>query len=112
MFLDVVCIAVITVFIIDLSGVMDTIKRSVFKWLVKDRPYVDFKLKPFDCSLCMTHHICLLYALISGQFSLLMWMFICVVAFLTPQIKGLLRLVSDMLVKAENAVYDILDKND
>lgn len=112
MLTDIVCIATILVFIIDLSGVVDNVKRVIWKWLIKDRPYQEFRLKPFDCSMCMTHHICVIYALICGQFSLPIWLFICVVAFLTPQIKGVLRLVSDVFIKAENMIYNILDKND
>ena len=110
MLVDILCIASITVFVIDLSGIVDTVKRRIFKWLVKDRPYVEFSLKPFDCSLCMTHHICVIYALICGQFTLPIWLFICCVSFLTKHIKGVFQLFSDMLIKAENKIYDILDK--
>jgi hypothetical protein len=31
-------------------------------------------------------------------------------SFFTPQIKGVLRVVSDMFIKAENKIYDILDR--
>lgn len=110
MITDLICIAVITVFVVDLSGFMDTVKRWIWKWLLKDRPYKDFSLKPFDCSLCMTHHICVLFALLSGCFSLPIWMFICVLSLFTGQIRGVLRLVGDLFVKAENKIYDILEK--
>lgn len=110
MLIDLICIAIIVVFIIDLSGIMDTIKKGIWRWLIKNKPYQDFRLKPFDCSMCMTHHICLLYALICGQFSLLIWLFICLLSFFTPQIKGVLRVVSDMFIKAENKIYNILDR--
>lgn len=108
--INLLCIAAIVVFVIDLSGFVDSVKMRYWKWLFKDKPYREFSLKPFDCSLCMTHHICLLYAIISGSFSLPIWAFICGLSFLTPQIKGLLRLVSDIWIKAENKIYDILDK--
>ena len=108
--LDLLCIAVITVFVIDLSGFVDTIKRYIWKWLLGDKPYQDYSIKPWTCSLCMTHHICVIYALICGYFSLPIWMYICGLSFLTPQIKGFLMVIKDMLIKAENAIYNILDK--
>lgn len=109
MLIKLLCIAVIVVFVLDLSGFVDTVKRLIWKWLVKGVPYRDFSLKPFDCSMCMTHHICVLFALVSGFFSLEIWMFICVLSLLTRQIKGVLELVGDVLIKAENKIRYILD---
>ena len=108
--LDLVCIAVITVFVLDLSGFVDVIKQRYWKWLFNDKPYREFSVKPFDCSLCMTHHICVIYALCTGIFSLPIWVFICGLSFFTPQIKGVLMVVKNILIKAENAVYNILEK--
>lgn len=110
MLIDILCIATIIVFIVDLSGFQDTVKRWIWRWLKGDLPYRDFEMRIPFCSMCMTHHICVIYALICGQFTLPIWLFICCVAFLTRQIKGLLQVVSDMLIKAENKIYDILDK--
>lgn len=110
MLVDILCIATIIVFIVDLSGFQDTVKRRVWRWLKGDLPYRDFEMRIPFCSLCMTHHICVIYALICGQFTLPIWLFICCVSFLTKHIKGVLQLFSDMLIKAENKIYDILDK--
>lgn len=108
-YLDLLCIAVIVIFIIDISGVVDTVKGWIWKWIVgKDKPYKGFQFKPFDCSLCMTHHICLLFALITGQFSLMVWMYICGLAMLSKVIRGALVMVSDILIKAINKIEDIL----
>ena len=107
-YLNLLCIAVIVVFLIDISGIVDTVKGWIWKWIVRDKPYKNFQLKPFDCSLCMTHHICLLFALITGQFSLLIWMYICGLAMMAKVIRGALVLVSDILIKAINKIEDIL----
>lgn len=108
-YLDLFCIAVITVFIIDISGIVETVKKRIWRWLEKDIPYQGFQLKPFDCSLCMTHHICLLFALITGQFSLLIWMYICGLSLLSKGIGGALRLISDIVLRVENKIEDILE---
>ena len=106
--ISLLCIAVIVVFVVDISGFPDTLKKVYWRWLFKDKPYKEFQFKLIDCSLCLTHHICLLFALITGQFSLLVWMYICGLAMAAKCIKGLLVLISDMIIKAENKIEDIL----
>lgn len=93
---------------IDLSGFLETVKRVIWKWLIKDKPYRDFQLKPFDCSLCMSHHIMLLYVILTGQFSIYIWLLICGLSYMTKHFTALLRLVSDAISKAENKIDDIL----
>lgn len=110
MMINLLCIAVITVFVIDLSGFVEGMKQRYWKWLMGNKPYKGFSIKPFDCSLCMTHHICVIYALFAGIFSLPIWLYICGLSFFTPQIKGVLRGISDLMIKAENLFYNILDK--
>lgn len=75
----------------------------------KETPYKDFEFKPFTCSLCMTHHINLLYVVLTGQFSIYIYMVICMLSFMSKHITGALNLLSDILVKAENKIYDIFN---
>ena len=107
-YLNLLCIAIITVFIIDISGIVDTVKGWIWKWIVRDKPYKNFNLKPFDCSLCMSHHMMLLYLICSGNFSLGMWMAVCLISYFSIHIKGLLEIVSELMIKAENKLNDIL----
>lgn len=60
------CIAVLNVFIIDVSGFKDTILQ-VFTALLH-KPVNGFR--PFTCSLCMTFWTGLAYLLITGSLSL------------------------------------------
>lgn len=106
--INLLCIAVIVVFVVDISGFPDTLKKLYWRWLFKDKPYKDFQFKLIDCSLCLTHHFCVLFALITGQFSLLVWMYICMLSMLAKCLKGLMVLVSDIIIKAENKIEDIL----
>lgn len=43
-------------------------------------------LKPFDCSLCMTWWVCLIYALIEGQLSLPVIAYSALLSFLSVPI--------------------------
>lgn len=106
--LNLLAITVIVVFIVDLSSFQNTTKRMIWRWLKGNKPYQDFQLKPFTCSLCMSHHCMLIYVICTGQFSFPMWAVICLISYSSIHIRAILELVSDILIKAENKVNDIL----
>lgn len=106
--LKLIAIAVIVVYVIDLSGFAETMKRMIWKLLKGNKPYTEFSLKPFDCSLCMSHHIMVIWALCTGNFNLFIWMAICIISFLTIHIRALFEMISDGLTKAENKINNIL----
>lgn len=62
-FLELLVITVIVCYIVDITGIVDSIKSALKSWLkIKG----DVHLKPFDCSLCMTHWISLIYVLLNN----------------------------------------------
>lgn len=91
-------IAVIAVIIIDMSGIVPSIKGAVARILTKHgRPTVadNVRLKPFDCSLCMTFWVGLGFMLGTRAFSLWGLAALCVAALSTTIIDDLLALVLD-----------------
>lgn len=62
---NIIMIVLSIIFIVDISGVMEYIKRTIFK-IINGRKvnYVPYELKPFDCSLCMTFWIIIIYLFI------------------------------------------------
>lgn len=111
LYLNLFLISLMLVFIIDLSGVMEYIKKMVWRWVFKNRPnqtYQDFELKPFECSLCMTFWVGLIYLCFAG----LSWVnvaYVCFLAFFTPVWKDLLLLVKDFVNKMIDAIYTWYD---
>lgn len=66
----------VVTFIVDYSGFTQAWKDWLGRWLhIKVG-----SVKPFDCSLCMTHHICAIYAICLGEFNILVWAYICMLA--------------------------------
>ena len=97
--LDLIYLQIITVFIIDLSGVVDYIKLYISSYLTKKRiTSYNFSLKPFDCSLCMFHWIGLSYLIITG-FDISLYCVVCVLSLFTPTVSNLLLYIRDSINK-------------
>lgn len=69
-YLQLPIVAAIVVYIVDVSGFTQSWRGLVARFL-KIHEEALRPLKPFDCGLCMTWWTCLIYALASGELSLL-----------------------------------------
>lgn len=79
-YLDLLLIAAITIFIVDLSGFTESWK-SAMKRILKAK---DLKpIRPFDCSLCMTWWVCIIFSICTGTFSLPVLAYIAALSFLS-----------------------------
>lgn len=96
--IDLFFIAVIVVVIVDMSGIISTVKAGIAAWLTKHGRPTDPKniqLKPFDCSLCTTFWVGLGFLIGGGAFSLPYLAALCLVALSTSIIDDILTLVLD-----------------
>ena len=79
-YIDLLLIAAVTIYIVDLSGFTQSWRSALAK-LLKAR---DLKpMKPFDCGQCMTWWVCIIYALSTGSFSLPVLAYIAMLSFLS-----------------------------
>ena len=76
-------LAFVVVYVVDISGFTESWRDALARALhVRElRP-----LKPFDCSLCMTWWVCLIYPICVGQFSLLTMLVAAVLSMLSRTI--------------------------
>ena len=93
-------LAAVVVYIVDVSGWTATWKRWLGRWL----NVTVGSCKPFDCSLCMVHHVCCIYALCVDVFSLPVWAYICALSALA---KPFGQLCHALLYVAATAVETI-----
>ena len=101
---NVIFIQIIVCFIIDLSGVIQSIEGGLSKW---------FKFKcviprPFSCSLCSGFWLNLIYLLISHNFTLPYIVLVALVSFFSKNISGFLRWIQEALIKIETILYKII----
>lgn len=105
MTLRLLLLTLIVIFVIDFSGFPDAIKRALGKWL---RCRVE-RLKPFDCSLCMTWWCGLLAIVICRQITLCNIVVVALLALFADKIADVLRLVRDIISKGISKLYDIFE---
>lgn len=108
--INLLLIAVIWVVIIDLSGFIDNFKSGI-KWLITKGKMSnsDYRLKPFDCSLCMTFWTGLIYLLIIGKFTLVYLAALCLISLFCSILKSSILLVEDTITTIINRIYKWLD---
>lgn len=105
--LNLLLISLILVFIIDISGFVDEMKRLVWKWVFGNKKeYRDFDLKPFTCSLCATWWAGILYLCFTG-FSWEMVAYVALLSYLTPIMKDMMIFVKDLMIKIIDELYYI-----
>ena len=104
-------IAAIVVFIVDISGAVDSLKSGL-KWILTNGKMKnsDYQLKPLDCSLCMTFWSGIIYLLITNNFTLPYLAFVCLLACFSGIIKSSILLVEDILIKITQLIYKLLDR--
>lgn len=96
----------IIVFIVDLSGWTDTWKGWLRSWLKVPIG----RIKPFDCSLCSTWWVGIIYLICVGKLTITWISAVAVISMLTPVIMNALLLVSDILQVIINNISKLCNK--
>lgn len=109
--INLLLIALIVVFIVDISGAIDSLKSGL-KWIITKGKMsgCDYRLKPFDCSLCMTFWVCLLYLLIIGELTLPYIAFTSLLAVFSSVLKSAILLLEDILIMLIRLMYKLIDR--
>lgn len=87
-------ITLIIIFIVDISGFIDSIKYLLSKIL----GFNVTKLKPIDCSLCLTFWSTLIYTILT-DLTLFNILLCCVFSYSTTYILELVYLMKDLYIK-------------
>lgn len=90
---DLILVAMVTIYIVDISGFTET-------WLNFLSAYKGKRiteLKPFSCSLCMVWWVCLIYLAITGGFTIPYVAFSAFLSLLSVPLGQLLILIRETL---------------
>lgn len=98
MILDLICLAVIIIIIVDISGFIDSIKSGISFLITKGKIVKsDYRLMPFDCSFCMIFWAGLIYLIITENLSLLTITLVLLLSVLSGTIKEFLFTIINVL---------------
>lgn len=103
-YIDLLMVAVITIYIVDLSGFTETLLKVISAY--KGRKITE--LKPFTCSLCMVWWVCLIYAVIVGNLTIPVVALIALLSLLSVPCGQLLILIREAFLKVINKLTDLL----
>ncbi len=108
-----ILIAAIVVFIVDISGAVDSLKSGL-KWILTGGKMKDsnYDLKPFSCSLCMTFWVGIIYLFCTGNFTLPYFGFVCFLSCFSGIIKSTILLVEDIIIKIIQLIYKLIEGNE
>ena len=102
--IDLILVALVTIYIVDLSGFTDTWLNILSNY--RGRKIIG--LKPFSCSLCMVWWVCLIFSLVTGECSIPVVAFIALLSFLSVPLGQLLMLIREAILKVINKLMDLL----
>lgn len=106
MLMDLLMISVITCFIIDVSGIIESIENMMGKWL-GGKVVIP---KPFSCSLCMCFWVCLIWLAVQSQFTLFNIMMVCMISALTEQISNGIIIIKQFIASIEDKIQLLITK--
>ena len=110
--INILLLATIIVFIVDLSGSIEHLVKPIVKHLLHIPSHKDITLPLIECSLCCTWWCGLIYvccvsianAFTFNQFLILVFV-LSLVSFLTPTLKDLLVLIKDLIIRFIEVFY-------
>lgn len=103
---NLIFIAILAVFLCDLSGAVDSIKTALSRFIGKPVK----KLPPLDCSLCMSWWLNLLYLLRVGEFTLGNITIVALISFATYPMAQMLILIRETLLAIIRIIQNQIDK--
>ena len=110
--INILLLATIIVFIVDLSGSIEHLVKPIVKYFLHIPSHKDITLPLIECSLCCTWWCGLIYvciASISNAFTfnqfLILVSVLSLVSFLTSTIKDILVLIKDLIIRFIEVCY-------
>lgn len=101
---NLILIQIICVLLVDVTGAVEDLITPIVRWLTGSR--VGTVGKPWSCSLCCTTWTGLIYLLATGNFTLVNFTVLLLLACLTPVTLTLYHLVVDLFTRMVESIYN------
>lgn len=100
-YLNLLLVALVTIYIVDLSGFTQSWRALVAKILGISEKALK-PLPPFDCGQCMTWWVCLIYALCCGELNIYTIAYSALLSFLSIPLGQCLIFIREWLIAITN----------
>ncbi len=107
---EILLLAAIVVFVVDLSGFTESWRRPLSDWMHRKTGYTIKHIPPFDCSLCLTFWVGLIWLAVRGAFTLPNVAFVCLASYLTIPIGTTLTALRELLLAIVNWIITKIEK--
>lgn len=107
-YLTFLAIALIEIFIIDLSGAIDHLIKPIIRKILGVSKNAMINIPLIECSLCVIFHTGWIYLLSIGEFSAFNLLYTSMIAYYSKNLCGLLLWLKEALVKIENTLYKFI----
>lgn len=101
---NLILIQFICVMLVDVTGVVEDLITPIVRWLTGSK--IGQIGKPFSCSLCMTFWTGLIYLLCTGNFTIVNFTVVLLLACLTPVTLMLYHLAVDLFTRMVESIYN------
>ena len=105
-YVNLIALSAVIAYITEVSGIIDTLKYALGRWL----GVTVSRLKPLDCSLCMTWWCGLIYIICVGECSVINIAFVALLSALAHNIAEGIMLISDSISLGIDKIRDRLWK--
>lgn len=104
-YIELLLLSAIVIYIVDLSGFTDSWKSALAKWLGRSG---EIRLKPFDCSLCLTWWTGVIYVLCTHTLSIYTLAYIALLSHLSVTICNFFLFIREGLNSLVRKLFDII----
>lgn len=105
-YVNLIALSAVIAYITEVSGIIDTLKYALGRWL----GVTVSRLKPLDCSLCMTWWCGLIYIICVGECSVINIAVVALLSALAHNIAEAIMLISDSISLGIDKIRDRLWK--
>lgn len=105
-YVNLIALSAVIAYITEVSGIIDNLKYALGRWL----GVTVSRLKPLDCSLCMTWWCGLIYIICVGECSVINIAFVALLSALAHNIAEGIMLISDSISLGIDKIRDRLWK--
>ena len=107
-YLTFLAIAVVEIFIVDLSGSIPHLVHPLVKRILGINQNTNIHIPLIECSLCVVFHTGWIYLLCTGEFTAYNFLYTTLLSFFAKNIGGFLRWIQEFLIKIETLLYKII----